>query len=167
MTNMTLKFITKIHSRPLAKTKMVNFKLFQKYLRLKLQFRSEFMSWSNLWTINLSKLIVGPKIQMCHKLMWYSKVVYHIYIFKGCISAEELQFVMNHLPGKVREIKILIFILKPIVWIFTINKLWKVMNVLHLRIHKWKLQKIHVVMIIVEKKLNDCSASRMQVVQIQ
>ena len=23
-------------------------------------------------------------------------------IFKGCISAEELQFVMNHLPGKVR-----------------------------------------------------------------
>ena len=34
----------------------------------------------------------------------------HIYIFTGCISAEELQFVMNHLPGKVREIKILIFI---------------------------------------------------------
>ena len=26
----------------------------------------------------------------------------HIGILKGCISAEELQFVMNHLPGKVR-----------------------------------------------------------------
>ena len=139
MTNMTLKFITKIPSRPLAKTKMVNLnklkiqKVMYKYLLAFIRSKMDYVtpSYNKLYSrpgqgkrvlITNCKLFnqnnKTQNIQQIDNEEYYrtkslnANRYYKVYfsnagpinIFIGCISAEELQFVMNHLPGKVMNL---------------------------------------------------------------